>query len=38
MEVPEVDGKIIGLALPKEVINNLYFANTKHFFNIEPVK
>tara|TARA_R110001583_G_scaffold171029_1_gene324469 strand:+ start:7861 stop:9000 length:1140 start_codon:yes stop_codon:yes gene_type:complete len=37
MTVPEVNGEIIGLGLPKEVINKLYFANAKRFFKLAPV-
>ncbi|MGO2012437.1 MAG: amidohydrolase family protein [Pseudoalteromonas sp.] len=34
LSVPEVDGDIVGLALPKSVIDNLYANNAIRFFNI----
>lgn len=36
ISVPEVDGEIIGLGLPKNVIDNIYFHNTIQFFNLVP--
>ncbi|MDO6486220.1 amidohydrolase family protein [Colwellia sp. 6_MG-2023] len=36
ISVPEVDGEIISLALPKNVIDNLYAKNAIRFFNLAP--
>jgi predicted TIM-barrel fold metal-dependent hydrolase len=34
LSVPEVNGEIIGLALPKTVSNKIYFANAQRVFNL----
>ncbi|WP_339720673.1 amidohydrolase family protein [uncultured Paraglaciecola sp.] len=34
-QVPEVDGDVKGLALPKSVINKIYRLNAQRFFNIK---